>query len=55
MATLALFGPGPAAQLPQAAPLGGFATNDDGADSNFVNDFGQTPGDVFQQNAQTQN
>jgi hypothetical protein len=62
-ATLVLFGAATSAsaspQVPRAAPIlgdhGGFATNDDGADSTFVNDNGQTSGDIFQQNAQDQN
>jgi hypothetical protein len=32
--------------------FGGFATD---GDENFVNDNGQTSGDIFQQNAQDQN
>ena len=62
VATFALFGaaaPSASPQFPQATPIvggnGGFATNDDGADSTFVNDNGQTSGDIFQQNAQDQN
>ena len=53
IATLALFG---AAQHVQgdtaiiASPAGGFATDD----TNFVNDNGQTSGDIFAQNAQDQ-
>jgi hypothetical protein len=37
--------------VPAAAPYGGFAADDNG---NFVNDNGQTSGDIFTQNAQDQ-
>jgi len=55
VATLALFGAvhdGDAQTVVASGPasVGGFATDD----TNFVNDQGQTPGDIFTQNAQDQ-
>ena len=56
VATLALSsaalatGPQSAQSAPSAAVVGGFATDD----TNFVNDNGQTSGDIFTQNAQDQ-
>lgn len=46
---LGLLGAG--SPVPVAAPSTGFAIDDNG---NWVNDNGQTPGDVFTQNAQDQ-
>jgi hypothetical protein len=53
IATFALFGTAQHVQgdTAIASPAGGFAIDDPG---NFVNDNGQTSGDIFTQNAQDQ-
>ena len=42
------------ADVAAAAALALFSTGAFATDDNFVNDWGQTSGDIFQQNAQSQ-
>lgn len=53
VAALALFG-GAQPSEPAAVAGGARIVNVDNGDENFVNDNGQTSGDIFQQNAQDQ-
>ncbi|WAC92488.1 hypothetical protein [Mycobacterium sp. Aquia_213] len=53
VAALALFG-GAQPGAPAAVAAGARIVNVDNGDENFVNDNGQTSGDIFQQNAQDQ-
>ncbi|MCV7411284.1 hypothetical protein AWC05_28195 [Mycobacterium florentinum] len=53
VAALALFSAGQPGE-PAAIAAGPRIVNVDNGDENFVNDNGQTSGDIFQQNAQDQ-